>query len=184
MNFILEGAGVFIYPLGLCSLVAAFIVFERVFALRASKVVPRPLEEAVIMGKIPEISDGLEESSLGRMVYFCRTASPDSDAVKAFAQFEITRLERGMFLLDGLVSAAPLLGLLGTVSGLVSVFSGADMPTQESISRGVGLALSTTILGLAIAIPGILASSFLYRRIDTLGAALNVCAERLAAAKK
>lgn len=184
MDFVLEGAGVFIYPLGLCSFIAVFIVLERLLALRGSRVLPRLLEESVIAGNVPESSGDLLKSSLGRIIYFCRNANPDAEAIKAFAQLEMTRLERGMFLLDSVIAAAPLLGLLGTVAGLVSVFSVGDMPSQDSIARGVGLALSTTILGLAIAIPSILASSYLYRKIDTLNAALNVCAERLVSAKK
>ena len=93
----------------------------------------------------------------------------------------MTRLERGMFWLDVVVSAAPLLGLLGTVAGLVTVFSveSDSLPTPETISRGVGLALSTTILGLSIAIPAIVGNSYLNRRIDKLCARLNVCFESL-----
>ena len=85
-----------------------------------------------------------------------------------------------MFVLDIVISAAPLLGLLGTVAGLVSGFSSNDgTPNPESISKGVALALSTTMLGLSIAIPAIIGSSFLNRKIDKLSARLNVCVERL-----
>ena len=92
----------------------------------------------------------------------------------------MTRLERGMFALDIVISAAPLLGLLGTVAGLVTVFaSGEASPTPEAISRGVALALSTTILGLCIAIPAIVGNSYLNRKIDKLCAQINICVERL-----
>ena len=101
-------------------------------------------------------------------------------ARKAFAQLEMTRLERGMFMLDIIISAAPLLGLLGTVAGLVTVFATDDsIPSPETISKGVGLALSTTIMGLSIAIPAIVGNSYLNRRIDKLCARLNVCVESL-----
>ena len=104
MNFILEGAGIFIYPLGLCSFVALFII----------------------------------------------------------------------------ISAAPLLGLLGTVAGLVTVFATDDsIPSPETISKGVGLALSTTIIGLSIAIPTIVGNSYLNRKLDKLHARINICVERL-----
>ena len=184
MDFILEGAGIFIYPLGLCSFIAVFIVIERLLALRTNKVLPRLLEESLIAGKIPETKDEILGSSLGRIIYFYKNSRSDADSIKAFVQLEMTRLERGMFLLDTVISAAPLLGLLGTVAGLVSVFSAGEVPSQESIAHGVGLALSTTMLGLAIAIPAILASSFLYRKIDTQSAILNICAERLISIKK
>jgi biopolymer transport protein ExbB len=78
-----------------------------------------------------------------------------------------------------------LLGLLGTVAGLVGVFSTSEgIPSPEVISKGVGLALSTTILGLTIAIPAIIGSSFLNRKIDKLAARINVCVERLLNIKK
>ena len=90
-----------------------------------------------------------------------------------------------MFILDIVISAAPLLGLLGTVAGLVGVFASGDgIPTPESISKGVGLALSTTIIGLSIAIPAIIGSAYLNRKIDKLAARLNVCIERLLNIKK
>lgn len=179
MNFILEGAGIFIYPLGLCSFVALFIIIERIISLRDSKVVPREIADTIISGKIPETSNDLS-SSIGRILYFYKNSSPDAEALKAFAQLEMTRLERGMFLLDIIISAAPLLGLLGTVAGLVTVFATDDsIPSPETISKGVGLALSTTIIGLSIAIPTIVGNSYLNRKLDKLHARINICVERL-----
>lgn len=178
MDFIIEGAGWFIYPLGLCSFVALFVIIERLIALRTSRIIPRNISNALVSGDIKNY-DGDEKTSVGRIVYFCRNSDPDCEAIKAYAQLEMSRLEKGMFLLDVAISAAPLLGLMGTIAGLVSVFSVADIPSQETISRGVGLALSTTLLGLSIAIPSILGSSYLYRRIDMLCARINICVERL-----
>ena len=179
MKFILEGAGVFIYPLGLCSFLALFIIIERLVSLRDAKVLPREVANSLISGRLPQISDDFA-SSIGRILYFFKTSKPDPEALKAFAQLEMMRLERGMFWLDVVVSAAPLLGLLGTVAGLVAVFaSDSALPTPETISRGVGLALSTTIIGLSIAIPAIVGNSYLNRKIDKLCARLNICVERL-----
>ena len=163
MDFLLQGAGVFIYPLGLCSVIALYVILERLISLRISNVVPNELASSLLSGDLKKC-DINGNSSLGRIVRFFYHNNPDSDELKSFARLEMTRLERGMFLLDASISAAPLLGLLGT---------------QEAISRGVGLALSTTVLGLLIAIPAIVGSLFLYRKIDTLCARLDVCAERL-----
>lgn len=179
MNFILEGAGIFIYPLGACSFLALFIIVERIISLRESKVIPREVANSLIAGKLPQLSNELS-SSIGRILYFFKTSKPDPEALKAFAQLEMTRLERGMFWLDVVVSAAPLLGLLGTVAGLVTVFAtDSSLPSPETISRGVGLALSTTIIGLSIAIPAIVGNSYLNRKIDKLCARLNICVESL-----
>ena len=177
MDFILEGSGIFIYPLGLCSVVAVFIIIERLISLRSSKVIPRRIETALYGGKLPEVEG---RSAAGRIVAFYKYSDSRAESLKAFAQLEITKLDRGMFLLDIVVSAAPLLGLLGTVAGLVGVFASGDaIPSPETISKGVGLALSTTILGLSIAIPAIIANSYLNRKIDKLSARINVCVERL-----
>lgn len=179
MEFILEGAGVFIYPLGLCSLVAVYIILERLIALRESKVIPREIASALVSGKISE-NEGDISTTVGRILFFNRNSRPEPEALKAFAQLEMTRLERGMFALDIVISAAPLLGLLGTVAGLITVFaSGETIPSPEIISRGVALALSTTIIGLVIAIPAIVGNSYLNRRIDKLCARINICVERL-----
>lgn len=178
MDFLLEGAGLFIYPLGLCSFVALFVIIERLISLRTSRVIPHKVADALVSGDLADC-DGDQKTAVGRIIYFCKASNPDGEAIKAYAQLEMSRLEKGMFLLDVAISAAPLLGLMGTVAGLVSVFSVSDIPSQETISRGVGLALSTTLLGLAIAIPSILGSSFLYRKIDTLCARINICVERL-----
>ena len=179
MKFILEGAGVFIYPLGLCSFIAVYIIIERLIALRNSKVVPRGLSNALISGKLEDYEGDLS-TSVGRILYFYRHSNPDPDALKAFAQLEMTKLEKGMYWLDTVVSAAPLLGLLGTVAGLVTVFATNEaVPNPDTISRGVGLALSTTIIGLSIAIPAIVGNSFLTRKIEKLNARINICVERL-----
>lgn len=182
MEFILQGAGIFIYPLGLCSLAGMFIIIERLISLRSGKVIPQRIEKALYEGVLPEVEG---KSSAGRIVSFYKFSNTDAEALKAFAQLEITKLDRGMFILDIVISASPLLGLLGTVAGLVGVFSTSEgIPSPEVISKGVGLALSTTILGLTIAIPAIIGSSFLNRKIDKLAARINVCVERLLNIKK
>lgn len=177
MDFIINGSGIFIYPLGLCSIAALMIIIERLISLRGGKVIPRRIEKALYGGELPEVKGN---SSAGRIVAFYKFSNCDAEALKAFALLEINKLDRGMFVLDIVISAAPLLGLLGTVAGLVSVFASNDgTPNPESISKGVALALSTTMLGLSIAIPAIIGSSFLNRKIDKLSARLNVCVERL-----
>lgn len=180
MKFILEGAGVFIYPLAICSFLALFIIIERMISLREGKVIPREVANALIGGKFEDLKLDLSTTA-GRIVYFFKTASPDPESLKAFVQLELTRLERGMFWLDIVISAAPLLGLLGTVAGLVTVFAtpAEGLPTPEAISRGVGLALSTTVIGLSIAIPAVVGNSYLNRKIEKFAARLNIGVERL-----
>lgn len=182
---IIEGAGIFIWPLGLCSVLAVFIIVERLVALRPSRVIPTHLEEAFVEGKLPDRVSN--DSVAGRLLNFYNLRHPDPEQLKAFARLQITRMERGMFILDTIVSAAPLLGLLGTVVGLVKVFGGISpetgLPDPKTFVAGVALALTTTVIGLCIAIPALVFSNYLNRRIDTLAAKLNVGVQRLLALK-
>jgi biopolymer transport protein ExbB len=182
MEKLIEGAGVFIYPLAVCSLLAIFILVERLMALRQSRVIPRDMVDAFIKGDIKTLE--ADESTVGgRILKFYREVRPDPEGLKAFAQLEVNRMERGLFVLDIVVGAAPLIGLLGTVTGLVQSFGNfseeTGMPDPSAFVQGVALALTTTILGLSIAIPAIVGNAFLSRRVESLAARLNVGVERL-----
>ncbi len=183
---LIEGAGIFAWPLGLCSVLAVFIIFERMIALRDGKTIPRELEASFVRGQMPESM--VPESVAGRILQFFQSRNPDPEQLKAYARLQIIRMERGIFLLDTVVSAAPLLGLLGTVTGLVKVFSRispeSGMPEPAAFVQGVAMALTTTMLGLAIAIPALVFSNYLNRRIDTVAAKINVAVERLLAGRR
>ncbi|MDX2111259.1 MAG: MotA/TolQ/ExbB proton channel family protein [Verrucomicrobiota bacterium] len=181
MGNIWEGAGFYKWPLALCSILAVFIIIERVIALRSSRVIPPDLEEAFVSGEFPtRVSN---ESVAGRILNFYNHRNPDGEQLKAFARLQITRMERGLFILDTVVSAGPLLGLLGTVTGLVKVFGGISaetgLPNPEVFVAGVAMALTTTVMGLFVAIPALVFSNYLNRRIDTQAAKLNVGVQRL-----
>lgn len=172
--------GFFIWPLGLFSIVAVFIITERLIALRPGCVIPQSLVDALVRGEADrEKSDTVG----GRIVDFTLEHKPDAEGVKAFAQLEVTRMERGLFLLDIVVAGAPLLGLLGTVWGLVEVFGGVSpetgIPEPGLFVQGIARALSTTMLGLIIAIVALIGNSYLNRRVDMLASRLNLCVERL-----
>jgi len=177
---LIEGAGIFIWPLGLFSVVAVFIIVERLIALRPSRIMPPELENSLLKGEIKPF-DG--KSVGGRIVQFHMRHGSDPDGIRAFAQLEITRLERGFFLLDVVVSGAPMIGLLGTVWGLVQVFSHVSLdtgiPEASSFVQGIALALTTTMLGLIIAITGLIGNSYLNRRVDYVSACIHVSVQRI-----
>lgn len=189
MENIFESAGIFVYPLTLCSILAVFIIVERLVALRSSNILPKDLVDKFVTGEVLDL-DGDHHSVGGRILFFYQLNRPDPEALKAFASLETTRMERGMFILEIVVGAAPLLGLLGTVVGLIQVFGGIDpnaQPDTTQFMKGIGLALTTTMLGLSIAIPALVGNSYLTRRVDMLTAQINVGVERmidLAKAKK
>ena len=177
---VFKGAGLLIYPLGLCSAAAVFIICERAFALRRAAVMPADLVDAVVNGR-PLM--GGRHTVLARIVAFAEEHKHDEDAVKAFARLEINRMERGVPYLDVIYAAAPLIGLTGTVIGLLKVFSQISpetgLPDPVAFTSGVALALSATVLGLCIAGPALVGSGYLQRKIENYAAQLDVLLERI-----
>jgi biopolymer transport protein ExbB len=179
------------FLLVLCSLVSITVIVLRGLALRRDFVMPPVLER-----EIESIGPGDEDSAnrLARIVHHDHSAfgriiyvglhhlhwpkSENMDAVQTRARHEIVRLESGLFILEIIVGIAPLLGLLGAVSGLVSVFAafGADVNAQDphGIAKGISEALSTTIVGLAIAIPSLIAYSYFSKKIETMAAEMEL----------
>ena len=174
MKELIEGAGVFIYPLGACSLLAAFVIVERLYGLVSRRVCPPDLVDKVSEGRPVEPDD---RSALGRVVRFSQQNGADKSAVKAVARVEVNRLERGLVLLEVVIGAAPLLGLLGTVTGLIQVFANISaetgLPEPQAFVEGVALALTTTVIGLSIAIPSLVANGYLQRRVETYAVQLE-----------
>jgi biopolymer transport protein ExbB len=179
---LLNNAGIFLYPLALCSLVAVFITVERLIALRNSSVIPQRMVDAFVDGNLDQIESDLD-SVTGRIISFYRERHPDPEALNAFARLEVSRMERGIFLLEVVIGAAPLLGLLGTVTGLTQVFGNffaeSGLADPSAFISGIALALNTTILGLAIAIPSLAAHAYLLRRVESLAARISMGVECL-----
>lgn len=179
---IVREAGLLIYPLGVCSLVAIFIIVERLVALRRSAVIPEHLAEAVIEGRPPT---GDKRSALGRILEFAARHTGDVEATKAYARLEVIKMERGVSYLDTIYAAAPLIGLIGTVTGLLGAFSVVDpqtrMPDPVQFTESVGYALSATVLGLCIALPALIGGGHLRRVVDKHAAQLDVLLERVLA---
>jgi biopolymer transport protein ExbB len=177
---VFKGAGVLIYPLGVCSAAAVFIIFERAYALRKAAVMPQDLADAVVEGR-PLV--GGKHTVLARIVEFAEQHQHDEGAVKAFARLEVNRMERGIPYLDVIYAAAPLIGLTGTVTGLLQVFSqispDTGLPDPVAFTKGVALALSATVIGLCIAIPSLVGSGYLQRKIENYAAQLDVLLERI-----
>src|SRR5580700_5254523 len=177
---VLKGAGLLVYPLGACSAIAVFIIAERIYSLRKAAVMPQDLVDAVMAGR-PLM--GGRHTVLARIVEFAELHNNDEGAVKAFARLEVNRMERGIPYLDVIYAAAPLIGLSGTVTGLLQVFSqispDTGLPDPVAFTKGVALALSATVIGLSIAIPSLVGSGFFQRRVENYAAQLDVLLERV-----
>jgi biopolymer transport protein ExbB len=190
VNFFIQG-GFFMIPLMLCSIISVAVIFVRALALRRSVVMPHVIEQEIESIQPGEESNAvvrlariacLDDSALGRITdvalrHLNWPKAENNEAVQTRARHEIVRLESGLFILEIIVGIAPLLGLLGAVSGLVGVFAafGSDASAQDphGIAKGISEALSTTIVGLAIAIPSLIAYSHFARKVETMAAEME-----------
>jgi biopolymer transport protein ExbB len=183
MDFFTRG-GIFMPLLLLCSFVALVVILLRAVALRRKAVIPALIEKEINKLKPGERPEHLrhlvqdDESPLSKIVSVAvrptnGTKQETLEVVQSRARQEIVRLESGFFILEIVTGIAPLLGLLGAVTGLVKVFGNIGsgvMSTADlrGIASGIGEALSTTIVGLAIAIPALVAFTYFSRRVERL----------------
>jgi biopolymer transport protein ExbB len=178
----LEDGGIFIYPLLACSVAGLTAIGFKFFALSSGRVIPAGLAhvlESAVDAKqvVSEISN--HESALSRLAAVAlkntgKDSTQISQAVEAMAREEVVKMHSGIGLLDVVITVSPLLGLLGTASGLVTIFQGIGETTDYlAIARGIAEALSTTIFGLAITVPCVVAHSYFMRRIERLTARME-----------
>ncbi len=174
----LESGGELMIPLGICSVLVLGFFLERLLALRRARICPArldPVFEAVAAGRFREARQSLEadRSPAARILLagLRRRGYPLRDvegAMEDQAGKELEKLRHNVRPLVVIGGIAPLLGLLGTVLGIAEAFrrvSQAGMGKPEMLAGGIEMALSTTIVGLCIAIPAILASSWLQGRV-------------------
>ncbi len=174
MMDLIEKGGVLIIPLMVGSVIVVAVILERFLMLRRSRVMPRDIntlpqkiaEDEGVSKTVPfEIQDvisaALKTRKLGRAEAFERVTL----AVRA----TVARLERGLWTLELGAAAAPLVGLLGTVTGLVKLFNklpekGIDVKT--AFTSGVSEALYTTVAGLIVGLIALLGHGIIARKIE------------------
>ncbi|MEP2776663.1 MAG: MotA/TolQ/ExbB proton channel family protein [Luteolibacter sp.] len=183
LEFLKKG-GPFVYPLILCSIAGITAICFKALSLARSRIVPDRLaakmdtiattESEATVREIEKGSSTL--ARLGSVAIKHGGKSPEeiTRVVEATAREEIVRMHSGIGVLDVVITVAPLLGLLGTASGLVTIFQGLGETTDHlAIARGIAEALNTTIFGLAIAVPCVVAHSYFTRRIERLTARME-----------
>ena len=139
--------GLFVYPLRTHD--SRFRCGRRLFTTEDSF---RRVEKALRIGEFSK--KWKKGSSAERIAWVATRENPSPESLRSYCALEISALEQGMFLLEVVIAGAPLVGLLGTVTGLVQVFSAMPAGSGQGIfSEGIAMALLTTIIGLAIAIP-------------------------------
>lgn len=175
--------GLFMWPLLACSVVALTTIILRTFALREKNVLPLVIEsemERLVPGASAERLSRIvhhDTSSLARIVRVALShlrwpRSENVEAVQTRARYEMVRLERGLVVLEVIVGIAPLIGLIGTVSGLIHVFESlglsAGSADAKKIALGISEALSTTIFGLGIAVVTMIAFVYFSKKVEVL----------------
>jgi len=197
-DFLVSG-GIFMLLIITCCFVALAVSIHRALTLRPSSIIPTFLsgevercEQYFIQEKSSALYQALKKTDtpighIGRVALsseFSNRAEA-SEAVEATAKNEMMKLEGGMGILEAVITIAPLLGLLGTVSGLVTIFGslGAAEPGNVTdpaqIAAGIATALNTTVAGIVVAVIAVIFHSYFSRRLESISAQLELLTNHL-----
>jgi biopolymer transport protein ExbB len=184
----------FIIALIFTSIIAVTFIVERGLALRWNKVIPPSVQFGVQqyqsgrdLASLQTVCDQ-NPSPISRLVLLAMdhldwSKTENVDVLETRARHEVTRLERGLVVLEIIVGIAPLLGLVGTIYGLIILFGGMDQTAavdNAKFAQGVSLALNATLIGLLIAIPALVAWSYYTKKVETLSIEMeSLCDEFL-----
>ena len=182
---VLHEGGPLLIPIGVCSFILLVFVFERAVSLRHGRVIPRPFvrrfleqlreekltpEEALI--RCEESRSPVAEVFEAAVRKWGRSSVEVEQAIIDAGERVSNGLRRYLRLFNGISTISPLLGLLGTVVGMIQAFNSiatADaMGRPELLAAGISQALLTTAAGLTVAIPALIAYLFFVSRVDRL----------------
>lgn len=169
-------------PLGICSIVALSIIIERSINLRKKKIIRPEIIDIIENIESPQdvnLALALARQEVGVFAGIVRIGLENLDdsreslreAIEDQGRQEIHALEKGLPILETIAGIAPLLGLLGTVLGMIHVF---DVITLEGVggaqnlSAGISEALITTVAGLSIAIPTLVFYNFFMNKVEDM----------------
>lgn len=182
---VIRDGGPLMIPIGICSFVLFVFVFERAISLRRGRIIPRPFVKRFL----EQLRSGQLDAQSA--VELCeKNRSPVAEvfksAVKKWGKPSVeveqsiidsgervsNNLRRYLRLINGVATVSPLLGLLGTVVGMIRAFNSiatADaMGRPELLATGISQALLTTAAGLSVAIPALIMYLFFVSRVDRL----------------
>ncbi|MBU6503228.1 MAG: MotA/TolQ/ExbB proton channel family protein [Burkholderiaceae bacterium] len=203
MLSIVQAAGWPIWPLVIASIVALALIIERFVSLKTAKIAPpRLLDEAIAVSRtavpVPDVVTQLEQNSALGAILASGLRALNIDPRCSEAELRATlegagrsvahQLEKYLNALATIASAAPLMGLFGTVIGMIEIFgsqasgslgaAGAGNPAQ--LAHGISVALYNTAFGLIIAVPSLIFWRYFRGRVDEYLLTLELAAERFA----
>ena len=176
------------------SVVGLTFIVERGFALRWRRVVPSEVEAAVESCQSPEDVPMLRrvcqqhKSPISRLLLLASEhldwpKAEVVDIIQGRARQEIARLERGLVVLEIIVGIAPLLGLVGTILGMMTAFGNVGKAGQidpAELAKGISLILRATLFGLLIAIPSLIFWSYYTKKVESVAVEMeSLCDEFL-----
>ncbi|MBF0611402.1 MAG: MotA/TolQ/ExbB proton channel family protein [Magnetococcales bacterium] len=202
---LLEKGGIVMIPIGFCSIVALAIIFERLWSLRQNQILPatllRQVDDLLESNQLRHADESVRHNALQRAQALCRDSQSAfgnilwvvishlgqrrpilKEMVEEAGRQEVNFMERYLGLLGTIASISPLLGLLGTVLGMMKIFTaiaegGIGNPT--ALAGGIYEALITTVAGLVVAIPTLAMHRFLESKITHYVAELEQHAIRV-----
>lgn len=201
MFSIIQAAGWPIWPLVACSILALALVIERFISLKTEKIAPpRLLDEVLKVARTsvpaPDVVSQLEQSSaLGEVLASGLRAlnsnprcSEDElrSSMEGAGRLVAHRLEKYLAALATIASAAPLMGLFGTVVGMIEIFGsqssagGVTGGNPAQLAHGISIALYNTAFGLIVAIPSLIFWRYFRARVDGYLLTMELATERLA----
>ena len=181
--------------LGLTSVAGLAVIVWRMWMLRWEKVLPEAVVDAVSQARPGEDGKALREvcdknpSPLGRLLRLAADHRdwPKADnvlTVETAARHEVVKLECGLVVLEIIVGIAPLLGLVGTIIGMIGVFgdignTGLNTPSDAGkLASGISYILWTTLIGLLISIPSLVAWSYFSKKVEVLAVEMEAICEQ------
>ncbi|MFM7330692.1 MAG: MotA/TolQ/ExbB proton channel family protein [Brachymonas sp.] len=203
MLSIIQAAGWPIWPLIACSILGLALVIERFVSLKAAKVAPpKLLDEAIAVSRqgipSPDVVNQLEaNSAMGEVLASGMRAINSNprcseeelrNAMEGAGRRVTAKLERYLPAIATIASAAPLLGLLGTVIGMIEIFgsqgggsgAGGGAGNPQQLAHGISIALYNTAFGLIIAIPALIFWRYFRARVDGYLLSLELAADKMA----
>jgi biopolymer transport protein ExbB len=184
---IVRAGGPMMWPILLCSVVAIGIMVERLWTLKEDKVLPAGLTAKILtLIEAQQLNDNVvralqQNSPLGRVFAagIAQTGRPHTVVVERMqdtGRHVVLELDRFLNTLGTIAGVAPLLGLLGTVSGIIRSFNAitaVGLGDPRALSGGIAEALVCTAAGLSVAIPALIAFRYLRGRVDHLAVAIE-----------
>jgi biopolymer transport protein ExbB len=185
LNLVVKGGPV-MYPIILCSVIAMAIIIERAYHLYRAKIDTRKfMDEIANVLRRNKIMEAIEicDKTPGPIAHILRAGILKHDrpkqeikeAIEEAGLYEVPRMEKNMTALATIAHISPLLGLLGTVVGMVGCFQVIQQKSTSlnpvspgDLAGGIWQALITTVAGLAVAIPAYVAYNYLVSRVNHL----------------